>query len=406
MEQIEFKAKRLHIPFGVPELSGYLVSPMSDKANNGFNVNTEKVNGAALDLNQENALARAISESIERCCFMNFEEDKFYYGYYDRNVYINPKEFILYSQDQYFRRKFSYVRPEILYVYEWVKAESLLDGTIKYLPAELIVPVDKVGKIDGCTSTGAAVAKNEIHSLENGLCEVIERDTTMCSWLLKKGWFCLESSQLFATKKIAELFALVQNVGMNIEVYFAVNDMNIITVISRLYSTDNQYNAYGSCCKLDIELAIQRSIEESVMILRTQKILLKKNYVGDKSVASLMNHIMVPYNRYFRNYNSWFVGKTTVLSSGAYQRLTENHPKTFKECINRLVSHGYEPLRVNILHTKFSDSGYYANKVVVPGMHPLEVNHSQLHRDYRRLKIYSGGILNSSEINFLPHPFG
>jgi ribosomal protein S12 methylthiotransferase accessory factor len=83
--------------------------------------------------------------------------------------------------------------------FEWIEAESLVDGHRRWVPLQLVTPADAASapgprepELRPRVTTGLAAHRDRRTAILNGLLEVVERDAFMLTWLARRSGFALD----------------------------------------------------------------------------------------------------------------------------------------------------------------------------------------------------------------------
>jgi len=399
--------KKLVFPNNIPRIPSYVVFSPRVKRCNSDCKNLDKTEGASFDLSEELALQRAISEVIERYTLLHFKEGNF--------VEKTPKElgdgavplneFIIYPDSVYHTENFTLKKFTSNLIIRWVKSRDIYSGEAKYLPADYIYPKSvkkRYSRIEFFSSNGAAAGSTEKQAITNGLCEVIERDALMCHWFTRMNIVEL-TLNVKINNAIENLIRVIVSTNRRLSIYLVTNEFGISTILALIRSKTKPYYSFGSSCKLNIAVAIERAIEEAIMILRSQTLLYQNRYKHGSSIITLIDHIMLTSNREYCG-NLLYLDKVKTSSKKELIKVISSHPRSLKEIVSRLRMNGYNCYCVNTTTDQARSLGLYAGKVVVPGLYPLERDQRFLHAGLQRLKRFtkSSGMI----YNKLPHPFG
>ena len=403
---INLKAEILDFPPGVPAIPGFVVYSPPIRRNHTDAANISRLSGAALGFPKEITLSRATSEALERYSGFVYKISNF--------VYLSKKELssskiipidklILYKDIQLRNSHISKLSSNKRI--HWVKGYEIASNSLNYIPASLVYPTSKndtFTRHDRYTSSGLAASKNLNEAISNGLCELLERDSTMCSWFTGKRIYRIPQTY-FKSVRINRLVKIIQKEKIQVEFFLIHSDLEVVTMVTILKSEKAPYYSFGSSCKLDPLLALERSVEEAIMILRTQKILLGKGY-KKRSTENLLDHVMSPLKKQCREQINSLI-ELEFLSHKDFQRYINNHPRTLKKLLNKLNRKGYAGYYVDVTDTDLKGTGYVVVRVIVPGLHPLETKHDMLHLDTRRIAefVWKQKI---AKISLVPHPFG
>ncbi|OGY07370.1 MAG: hypothetical protein A3D24_04150 [Candidatus Blackburnbacteria bacterium RIFCSPHIGHO2_02_FULL_39_13] len=407
---MKFSAYPLDYPLGVPKLPGYVVKAPRISQSSSDAKKISNIVGASVGLENNNALQRAYGEAIERYCLYQYNETNFQQHHTNKtDVTKIFSKFILYDDNQYCDKNFPYRKPCDTKKFFVVLGESLLNGSQKYLPVDLVYPRHKKDhqRIDSMNPSGSASGNTNQLAILNGLCEVIERDSLMCAWLTSSHFYQLPL-RFVKDASVNKLLNIIKNSKLNLVIYLVVNDMNMVTVVAVLTSKTAPYMSFGSAMTLEIIQSIKKAIEESIMIRRSQLILYEQDNnkrQNRKEILELSDHIMVPTNKT----NVAEIKRTMgnkLLSFNQYRKILSKAPVSLYDLLMRLDQKYFEPWCVDIAPKEIKESGFSVCKILIPGLHPLEINQNYLHNDPRRLQSFINTSVAVTRVNKFPHPFG
>ncbi len=150
-----------------------------------------KVTGFGAGISSVEAIAKAISEALERyaasCCS---ENELRYSTIADQgDDYLDPRHLCLYSTSQYARADFPYTRFRARNRIAWTRGRWLDTGTQVWLPAFMTyfgadVSIDQ--SFAQITTSGLATGASLEDATIRAVSELIERDAFMITWLAQK----------------------------------------------------------------------------------------------------------------------------------------------------------------------------------------------------------------------------
>lgn len=400
---IKLKAEQLDIPVDINGFLGFLVHPL--KLNQKLTDAKEipSLVGAAFGFKQEDLLKRAASEAVERFCGYRFKVSGFQCLPYEKvkKSVIDLKSVIGYKNSG---ELLSWVKKE-KQVY-WTKCVDLKTGIEKMAPACIVYPASKVRsfkRFDKYNSSGMAAGTSMEMANTNAICELIERDSLMCSWLSGGKKTFRVDKEYFQDGEVGTMIQSLKSQNINCDIFCIKSDFRIVTFVTVLKHKIKPYYSFGSGCKMDANIAIQRSIEEAIMIYRSQLILIKQGYKKIK-VENLTDHIMSVLKLSNRSYIRTLENLDTISYDEFVDLTTNSVFKNQKELVSQISTQGYSVYTVRLSDDSLENDNYFVTKVLIPGLHPLETNHNNLHLDLRRLKKFTKNQKN--KLNNIPHPFG
>lgn len=147
----------------------------------------------AVGFTNDEAATCAIGEAVERYCCAFYDHDSLVHATaQELGSGARPlSTWSLFHPKQMLAEGFPFARREDLPIH-WSRAESLHDGTERFVPASLVYipynrrdPSDRHDMIAPAVSSGFACHPDRERALLTGLCEVVERDAFVITWLRK-----------------------------------------------------------------------------------------------------------------------------------------------------------------------------------------------------------------------------
>ena len=142
--------------------------------------------GSGFSSNQ--AEIRALMESVERYSNMVLDESRLVWSSYNKvqKTAINPKDFGLYSEEQYYRKDLACSRFSAHSEIPWIWGYDVISGSSVLVPADFVhYPSIRKMPLVFDTSNGSSAHTDTVEAILNGLFEVIERDSFLTMWLNK-----------------------------------------------------------------------------------------------------------------------------------------------------------------------------------------------------------------------------
>lgn len=407
--EIRFVVSEVAFPKGLPAIPGFIVSAPKIRRKDSDIKKLAIHRGAAFGF-EDTVLHRALSEAIERFSISIYDKKSFLCASMQemKFPFIAPSNFILFADSQYQESKFPFTKPGMAEDMYWVSAHNVVSKNEVYIPASFIYP-SPTGKwvaFDAWTSNGLAAGENEDMVIVNGICELLERDSTMCWWMSRKNAIRVSASHFYHHDNIAKLVDILREYHLDLFIFLIRNDMGIITTVATIRSKMEKVFAFGSSCKLSITQSVEGSILEALMVARTQKIMQRRKYSFKKAVEKLTDHVMVPLSKKYMNGFNFFESYP-IVSQLEMERFCVHHPNTSQELLNVVDRAGYPIYFRDVTPAILKDSNYIVGKVLVPGLHPLETNQHFLHLDIRRISMFCKYAVDVGDLyTELPHPFG
>lgn len=300
---------------------------------------------------------------------------------------------------------------------DWVPGTNLASGEFAYVPANLVyVPYKSANDIyfDRAISSGAALAESIDEAFQVGILEVIERDAVMLWWLAKLPAAKI-SSDVIRDAGVQDIVTAAISMGYTIDILDITSDIGIPVVVSLLRSRGLDYGpslAIGASARLNIKDAVKKAVTEMAHTLMWQNSMIEAtDYcslpLDDMALTSISDHPLL-WTSFHRETPLWFQDAHYSSVNKPYSLSAK--PVSVRELANILVKKGYNCYGVEITTNDVAALGARVVKVVIPGLHPLEVG-GYIHLSSSRLiqALRLGDQPSMSEIvnaiNGLPHPF-
>lgn len=372
---------------------------------------------------REKALMKALGEAMERFCLASFNENKFRFASYadlkKDGCVLNPAEVVSFSANQQKILPKKYLFNENSR-FKWVKGYSLSALRPVWIPAQLVfVPYEpkEEPEIRRPISTGAACWTSLAGAIYRGICEIIERDGYMITYLnkLKRAWIKITNTQNPALKEISRAFRRYK-----LELYLieTTTDIPIPSFMAIIIDRTGVGPAVivGLRASLHPEEAVVGAIEEAQHIrnwIRGKmtknsytRIVQKKNITkaGERSILWSKIDKIAKLNFLLKTPNFKNLSEISNCSSA-------NSVDNLKTALSFFNNANLEVLYVDITQPEIEAIGFKVAKVIIPKMHPLYIQEPPAYRGGERLyrvpKILGFSKKETQEevLNDFPHPF-
>lgn len=377
-------------------------------------------------LNKDKALWKVIGESIERyALFMNGR--KSIKGSYNELKQQNKK--LLDPNQIVYSTLKSQPKNNRNTSVDWVSGYNLSHGTKCFIPTQLIaVPYWDSGKETiwrAPITTGAATGSSIQAAIFNGLCEVIERDAFMVSWLRQ-----LVVKRIINFKKIKSItedkhsqllsktLTLLDRYKLSPEFYLLPNDTLLPTVMCILKDTTKVGPPFT--VGLDTDLSIVKTmlgaLEESLQLRPWVR------QVHDKNISKPMmkNGKYDLYNleqranlwtgsAALKHLDNWLLNAEEIHMDKIKSYSSKETLKNLVNQISSLNATVYFSDLTKYTPKKVQDRKLSTVKVVIPEYQPLYL--IEKYADYVRERLYSAekrlnckSLLTGESLQTFPHP--
>lgn len=363
----------------------------------GIGISSGSCGGA--DFTEEKALMRALGESAERFCLLSYRNKNLILSQYDKisKNALNPLSFAGISPDQ--RKQNSLFNINKDSIFRWVRGFSLPDHKSILIPAQTVYvgyknhPQEPI--IRDQISTGAAAADSIDGAFYRGVCETVERDAFMISYLNN---FSLPLIDLETVKTDDKEFRhfLTMLKRYNLEVYVVdlTTDIKIPSTAAFIIDRTGVGPAViaGFAARLNIEESIENSIIEAVYSrLNFREIGSPSNPKWERKVKILkddIRRIKTIKDRTFFWSPKEMVGRIEPFFKGPLKKISEEEKNKYKNisvkdkskiAVNMLKERGVDVYGADITLPQIKEEGIFVAKIIAPKLHPLYLNEGLKH---------------------------
>jgi ribosomal protein S12 methylthiotransferase accessory factor len=378
--------------------------------------------GAATD--REKAAAKALGEAVERYCSAIYDQDELPLVARGKARFacVDPRDFALYGEEQYESPGFPYVRFDEDSPVRWVPATDPLTGETCHVPAAMVyVPYayyagSGEAPIVQPISTGLACHVSPAEAAVSGICEVIERDAVMLTWLAR-----LAPPQIRVETLSPANYDLVQrfeSAGGAVSLFDLRLDIGVPTVLSVLRSRAASAPALvvAASTSLDPEESVRKSLEELAHTRRySQRIKtclphLVPDPPAHENVMGQIDHLNFWCDQAHLPLVDWLFASKRRLDFEELMDLSRATPREDVQVLcEKVQAAGYRVLLSDLTTADIGGLGLSVLRAVVPGLHPLFLGHPVRALGSRRLwelpQELGFAAVSASGPNPLPHPY-
>ena len=378
--------------------------------------------GYGCDENKDIAITRAISEAIEYHCITHEHKALFVRGSYNElePSAIDPLRFIPFSSSQLSQakyKKFNFTHNTKL---NWIEGYSISKKKKILIPASLAYanyssrqyqePIIRMP-----ISTGAACGPNQLFAQYRGLCEVIERDSYVISFLpkMKKKLISIDQDDdIFPIKRRIERY--------NFEVHYVYTslDNSVHTIVCIL--VDRSGSGPAVCVGLGGDLNPKKAIA-------TASYEALRRHIANRDIF-FQPRLKYPIKYSFewslwKKHQLWSAphmihvvekiikSTTPIRYKNLVNRAKPSYKKNMDLIINELNHLNYETLYIDMATPEVTRTGLCVVKVLCPEMVPLwrddrypYLGVERLHKVSKKFGVQTTLDLRAEEINEI-YPF-
>ena len=408
---------------GEPSIYLTRSTPASNFALNGMKSMNQ---GDAASTDPKRAIMKAVGESIERYCPAHFNyEDFTLAAYSDLDCEaVHPSDFALFSEKQYAEPDFPFSRLTESTPLRWVSAYSISHDRPILVPASFVyIPYYFKSAHETLThnpiSTGLACGSNLAPAICKGILEVIERDAFMIMWQNQLPCSEIDLSTV-NDPLIQSLLDELEILPLECQAYLIPSDLEvpIVMVLLRGVSGHMPHSVIGVSADLNPYKALTLALEEVSL-----------GWVGMGRYAMSQKEYQPTEN--YQNINSVILhgiahavdptlGKSLEFLNPSGKQIAIQDIKNFyddsmvnniQHLVNKLTEKGLDVIAKELTTVDVDEVGFKVIRVVVPGMQPLDVNHTRRYLGGTRLYEVPCQMglrkhpITEEEVNPYPHIF-
>lgn len=372
---------------------------------------------------REIGLLKFIGESFERFCLNVYRNKNSIWASYKElgDKAIDIKKIVALSQKQLKNENYKRFRYDENSKFLWTKAISLRDGKKYYVPTQLIylsykyIPREKIIYLP--ISTGAAGGSSLLSALRRGICEVIERDAFLITYLNRLHPPKLDLKKL-KNPKINEWLELFERYKLNLSVLDITTEFGIPTFLSVVTDRSGIGSAVSTGLKTHLNPieAILGSIIESqhprcwireIAEERPERI----NKINPGKIKTIEERALYwsPVKR-IKDIEFLISQKPKLLKDYIFKK-NWSEKQSVEELLARLYKHNMDVYFKDITIPKISRLGYKVVRVIIPQTTPFYLNEAVPYFGGTRLYNVPRemGLKNKAtkeeDLNPIPHPF-
>jgi len=371
---------------------------------------------------RDEAIASAIGEATERYCAYHWDPERTFLA---KSVdittrCITPQDCVLYCERQY--ATFEWPHPPWTAETElaWINGLDVVDGETVALPASLVYLVFPPPRMEDyfatSTSNGLAAGATLEGAALGGLCEVMERDAMLITWMNR-----LPAAELSFgddARICGRIYRHYAHFGVNVRAFVMPTDLPSTTVMAISFEEDpaRPANVVGLGCHPDPNIALLKAVFELCQgrpaeASRFQTKPPKDRLNNYTDVHTLDDHSSFMSQMERRDEFSflWQSGETKRIDE-LPNWSTGNAADDLMRCSSELAAKGHRPAYVELTTPDLVEYGVHVVRVIVPGLQPVHFGHGQerlggerLYRLPHQLGL-KDRVQTEADLNPCPHP--
>lgn len=369
------------------------------------------------------AIMKVLGEGIERYCLDHYYPDNLVFSKSEEIKFhhLDPLKTISFSSRQLKKKEFNKFRINEKSKFGWIKGISLNQKESVLMPSQLVIfnykILDGEPQISLPMSTGAALGLSLTDALYRGICEVVERDAFMISYLNRLNSPRLD---LFSIKDAAinEIIEIYNRYRLELFVIDITTDLQIPAFAAITLDRTGLGPAVSMGLKagLNIKETIIGAIEESLMTRSWERdnFIYGNSFEKQDSKRKEDSDLVEKAHYWFSiskiKYLNFWLNNRNILRLNK-RTLNIKHENMLNKVVNLLQRKSMEIFYVDITDKKIKEYGFTVVKVVIPQLQQLYLNEKYPYLGGKRLYTVpvDMGFLkkpkHEHELNKIPHPF-
>lgn len=349
-------------------------------------------NGSALDNNNSLAEIKSLGECVERTCLATFKKNDFIKSSYAKlkNKSINPIKFINY--DEITKKIEDKSHTEI---FNWTYVTEYFTNNDILIPAQIIYVPYKAKEVvlRNPISSGAACAFKKNDAVYRGVCELIERDAFMLTYLNNMPAPKIPLD-IIKNKEIKVIIEKFKRYFIEVNLFLLSKEF-IPTILCILVDRSGVGPAVSVGAKTDFDTV--KAIRGALLEAQHTRLWIRYQMLQGKKVPKKLK-TLEDRGLYWSSLDAIEKISFLLYSKTSITSLPRSVKKNkLEKIMNLLNKKGYEVYIKDITIPSVSKHGLCVWKVIIPQLHPLYL--------FEDLKYLYGDRIGNKEKNSIPHPF-
>lgn len=380
-------------------------------------VGTEVPGGSGAGYCREQAVRSALGESVERYASSCWRADELTYatGSALGTDAVGFDRFEYFSRGQTEHPKFPFPQYDRDVAYHWCRGHDLSSGARRYVPASLayLNYDEKLGDMFALAiSTGTACHADPTLAALNGLCEVVERDAFMISWLRK---LPLPRIRVDSDPALRALYSRhFEGSTFSFQSFDMTTDFGIPAVLTVAQTTvaGSMVFGVGAACRLSARQAVAKSILEATTTVMFARSLLDEIPHFDPgpnfdNVRTFDDHVRLFCEPHMAPHLDFLLESEREVDLRAGEEVG-SADQALRRCLEHVTEAGHEAIVVDLTTHDLHLAGLSCSKVFIPGTVPMTSTHGIQPLGSPRLRHVPAALgydVQAETFNRTPHPF-
>ena len=338
------------------------------------------------------AVLSAVGEAIERYSASMVDPEKIVWKRPDEldGDILDPGDLALYSDAQYDRDGFPYVRFDSNIPHPWILGSWLNDGKPIWAPALVVllsIELHREQLIAQGTSNGLAASTDKDDAALRAILELVERDAFMSTWLTAAP---TQRIQLDDTLDplLRTVLEGIEVLGATVEVYRLPASVIGTTMLCLAFGDGDQYPGvtFGLGCDLDPRAALRQAVLElgqtGPYLRRMMRLKVLKPAADPSGVREMLDHAAY----YFPKERASAFDRLRSQETVSLRELKSVATRSLRDCAAALGEAGVRVALVDVTSADVATGPFSVMRAVSPDLQPIWYGYG-LDRIHHKLKI-------------------
>jgi ribosomal protein S12 methylthiotransferase accessory factor len=370
----------------------------------------------------QEAIASAIGEAAERYSAYHWDPRRTYISKLGdlKCGSITPRSCVLYSERQYAAGDLQYAQWTPEKELAWIDGVDVVDGSPVALPASLVYLVFPPPRLEDyfapSTSNGLAAGDSPASAILGGLCELMERDAMLITWLNRLP--AVEIKFDHSPDLVGRIYRHYAHFGVNVRAFLMPSDLPAATVMAVSFEDDPERpaNVIGLGCHPDPNIALLKALFEMCQGRPAEATRFRTKPPGGRLNNYEDVHALEDHSSFMSQLNRR--GEFAFLWQTREEKRVDELPnrsagdaaQDLAYCAGELAANGHRPAFVELTTPDLVDYGMHVVRVIVPELQPVHFGYGQERLGGERLfKLpqqlgFTESVRSETDLNPCPHP--
>ena len=324
------------------------------------------------------AVLSAVGEAIERYSPSIVDADRIVWKRPKDldGEFLDPRMCGLYSNEQYERHGFPFVRFDAEIEHPWVQGSWVATGQPVWIPAVFVfltVELHQEQSICQGTSNGLAASTDKDDASLRAILEIVERDAFMATWLTGSSAQLIELDDTL-DPLLQEALKGLESLGANVEIYTLPTSAIGTTVLCLAFGDGENYPGvtFGLGCDLEPRAALRQAILElgqtGPYLRRMMQSKILTTPADPIAVHEMLDHAAIYFQRELASaFDRLRNNKHTIL----LRDLKTIRKHSLQECISALNEAGVKVALIDVTSADVATGPFRVMRAVSPDLQPI-----------------------------------